>query len=112
VSSTPPDADELEVSGREKAWGVVIALLAFPVGLIALLGLLLNRAWGRWLGLLLGLLAGIGWTVAAVWLVAVFLPEAGSSYPFGPWFVILAGLAAVLGFLAARDFRRAMRSAG
>jgi hypothetical protein len=109
MSSLPPPAvEELEVSGREKAWGVVIGLLVFPVGLIALVGLLLNRSWGRWLGLFLGLLAGFGWAVAAVWLVAVVLP--GSSYPFAPWFVFLAALAAGLGFLAARAFQRGIRA--
>ncbi len=98
------------ISGSEKGWGLVVAVIAFPVGLIALVGLLAGQRWARWLGLILGAVVAVLGVVAAVWLVAYFLPEQGSSYPYGPWFVFLAGLAAVLGVLAARKFRAGLRS--
>lgn len=99
------------ISGGEKGWGVVIAVLSFPIGLLALIGLLADQGWARWVGLVLGVVIATAGAAAAVWLALVFLPEYGTSYPFGPWFVFLAGLLAVLGALAARAFLRGLRSA-
>jgi hypothetical protein len=96
------------ITGAEKGWGVVIALITFPVGLLALAGLLAGQGWGRWVGLVLGVAAAIAGVVAAVWLVVVILPD--TSYPFAPWFVFLAALVAVLGFFAARRFLAGLRS--
>jgi hypothetical protein len=96
------------ITGAEKGWGAVIAVITFPVGLIALLGLLAGRGWGRWVGLVLGAVAAFAGVVAAVWLTLVILPDA--SYPYGPWFVFLAVLVAVLGLLAARRFLAGLRS--
>jgi len=98
------------VTRAEKGWGLVIAILSFPVGLIAFFGLLANQGWARWVGLVLGVVIGALGVAAAIWLVAVFLPGPGASYPFGPWFVFIAGLATVLGLLAARAFLRGLRA--
>ncbi len=98
------------ISGAEKGWGVVIALLSFPLGLFVLIGLLADQGWARWVGLVLGGLLGLTGIGVAIWLVVVFLPGQGASYPFGPWFVFLAGLMAVLGLLAARAFLVGLRS--
>ena len=98
------------ITGSEKGWGFVVAVIAFPVGLIALVGLLAGQRWARWLGLILGAVVAVLGLVAAVWLVADFLPEQGSSYPYGPWFVLLAGLLSVLGVMAARKFQAGLRS--
>jgi hypothetical protein len=98
------------IHGVEKGWGLVLAVLSFPLGLIALIGLLADQGWARWFGFVLGVLIAISGVVAAVLLVTVFLPSQGASYPFGPWFVFLAGLVAVLGFLAARTFLQGLRS--
>jgi hypothetical protein len=96
------------ITGAEKGWGAVIAVITFPVGLIALAGLLVGRGWGRWVGLVLGAAAALAGVVAAVWLVFVILPD--TSYPFAPWFVFLALLVAVLGLLAARRFLAGLKS--
>ena len=98
------------ITGAEKGWGLVIAILSFPIGLIALIGLLADQGWARWVGLLLGAVIATSGVAAAIWLVVVFLPGQGSSYPFAPWFVFLAGLSAVLGLLAARAFLGGLRS--
>jgi hypothetical protein len=96
------------ITRREKAWGAVVAVLTFPVGLLALIGLLAGQRWGRWLGVVLAAAAVIIGVVAAVLLVTVILP--GSSYPFGPWFVFLAVGWSILGFLVARIFLAGLRS--
>jgi hypothetical protein len=96
------------ITGAEKGWGVVIAVITFPVGLVALVGLLAGRGWGRWVGLVLGAAAALAGVVAAVWLALVILPD--TSYPFAPWFVFLAVLVAVLGLLAARRFLAGLKS--
>lgn len=98
------------IHGVEKGWGLVLAVLSFPLGLIALIGLLADQGWARWFGLILGVLIAISGIVAAILLVVVFLPAQGASYPFGPWFVFLAGLVAVLGFLASRTFLQGLQS--
>jgi hypothetical protein len=98
------------ISGTEKGWGLVLAVIAFPFGLISLVGLLAGQRWARWLAVILGAVVAILAVVAAVWLIAFFLPEQESSYPYGPWFIFLAGLIAVLGLLAARKFRAGLRS--
>jgi peptidoglycan/LPS O-acetylase OafA/YrhL len=98
------------ISGAEKGWGLVLAVISFPLGLLVLIGTLANRGWARWIGLVLGLLAGTVWVVTAIWLIVVFLPGQGASYPFGPWFVFLSGLMAVLCLLAARAFRSGLRT--
>jgi hypothetical protein len=95
--------------GAEKGWGVVLAVISFPIGLLVLVGTLANQGWARWLGVALGLLAGAVWIATAIWLVVVFLPGQGASYPFGPWFVFLSGLMAVLSLLAARAFLGGLR---
>jgi hypothetical protein len=100
------------ISRVEKGWGLVLAVISFPLGLLVLIGALANQGWARWLGLVLGLLAGAVWIVTAIWLLVVFLPGQGASYPFGPWFVFLAGLMAVLCLLAARAFRSGLRTTG
>ncbi len=97
------------ISGAEKGWGLVLAVVSFPLGLLVLIGTLANRVWARWIGLVLGLLVGGIGIATAIWLLVVFLPGQGASYPFGPWFVFLAGLIAVLGLLAARAFQRGLR---
>jgi peptidoglycan/LPS O-acetylase OafA/YrhL len=98
------------IHGVEKGWGLVLAVLSFPLGLIALIGLLADQGWGRWFGLILGVLIAISAAVGAVVLVLVFLPSQGSSYPFGPWFVFLAAVVGILGLLAARSFLEGLRS--
>jgi hypothetical protein len=95
------------IRGTEKGWGLVVALLVFPMGLVVLLGLLADQAWGRWVGLVLGVLAVIGGVVAVVAVLAVL---DWTSYPFAPWFAFLAGAYGVLGFLAARAFWHGLRS--
>lgn len=92
------------ISGTEKGWGLVLAVIAFPFGLISLVGLLTGQRWARWLAVILGVGVALLAVVVTVWLIAFFLPEQGSSYPYGPWFVFLAVLIAVLGLLAARAF--------
>jgi predicted lysophospholipase L1 biosynthesis ABC-type transport system permease subunit len=98
------------IHGNEKAWGLVLAVISFPLGLIALIGLLADQGWARWFGLVLGVLIAVSAAIGAFWLVAIFLPSEGSSYPFAPWFVFLACLVAVLGLLAARTFLQGLRS--
>ncbi|RPH35143.1 MAG: hypothetical protein EHM90_04810 [Chloroflexi bacterium] len=98
------------ITGTEKRWGFLLAVISFPLGLVALIGLLAEQGWARWFGLVLGVLIAISAALGVAWLVAVFIPEQGSSYPFAPWFVFLAGLAAVLGLLAARAFLAGLRS--
>jgi len=98
------------ISSAEKGWGLVLAILSFPLGLLVLIGLLADQGWARWVGLVLGGLVAITGLAVIIWLVAVFLPGAGASYPFGPWFVFLAGLVSVLGLLAARGFLVGLRS--
>ena len=107
-----PELDEDTISGTEKIWGVVVGILTFPIGLVATIGLLANRSWGRVAGVIFGGVAGAAGVVAMVWLLAVFLPGPGVNYPFAPWFVFLAGLEAVLGFVAARTFLRGLRGTG
>ena len=105
-----PDAEP--ISGAEKGWGVVVGILSFPIGLIALIGLLANQGWARWLGLILGGLIAAAGVAAVIWLLVVFLPSgAGQNYPFGPWFVILGALYGLIGFFAARAFLRGIRAA-
>ena len=100
------------ITGGEKGWGLVLAILSFPLGLIALIGLLADQSWARWVGLVLSVLVALVGVGVVVWLLVSFIPEQGSSYPFAPWFVFLAGLAAVLGLLAARRFRAGLQSTG
>ncbi|HEV7200569.1 MAG TPA: hypothetical protein VGO32_07175 [Candidatus Limnocylindria bacterium] len=98
------------IHGVEKGWGLVLAILSFPLGLIALIGLLADQGWARWFGLVLGVLIAITAGVGAILLVLVFLPSQGSSYPFGPWFLFLAAAVAILGLFAARSFLEGLRS--
>jgi hypothetical protein len=97
------------ITGAEKGWGLVLAVISIPLGLIVLIGALANQSWARWVGLVLGVLVASIWVAVAIWLVVVFLPGQGVSYPFGPWFVFLAALFAVLGLLAARAFLGGLR---
>lgn len=99
------------VTRAEKGWALVIAIISIPLGLIVLIGALANQAWARWVGLVLGVLVGGIGLATAIWLVVVFLPGQGASYPFGPWFVFLSVLVAVLGLLAARAFLGGLRRA-
>lgn len=97
------------ITGAEKVWGLVVAVLSFPIGLVVLIGLLADQGWARWAGLVLGVLIGISAVVGAILLVVVFIPSQGSSYPFGPWFVFLAAAIGVLGLLAGRAFLEGLR---
>ena len=97
------------ISGAEKGWALVIAIISIPLGLIVLIGALANQRWARWVGVVLGVLVGGIGLATAIWLVAVFLPGQGASYPFGPWFVFLSVLIAVLGLMAARVFLGGLR---
>jgi hypothetical protein len=98
------------IGGAEKGWVLVMAVLSFPLGLIAFIGLLANQAWARWLGLLLGVaVAAIGVGVI-VWLLAIFLPGQGQDYPYGPWLVVLAAVMTVLALFAARAFLAGLKS--
>ncbi|HEY7452435.1 MAG TPA: hypothetical protein VIA02_07955 [Candidatus Limnocylindria bacterium] len=98
------------ITGAEKGWGLVMAVISFPFGLIALIGLLANQAWARWLGLVLGVLVA-GITIGTtIWLLVVYLPGAGQDYPWGPWLVVITAVMAVLAVLAARTFLAGLRS--
>jgi hypothetical protein len=102
--------NQAPITGAEKGWGLVMAVLSFPLGLIAFIGLLANQAWARWLGLLLGVLVAAIWVGVIVWLLVVFLPGQGQDYPFAPWFVFLAAGMGVLALLAARTFLAGLKS--
>ncbi len=97
------------ISGAEKGWGLVVALLSFPIGLLVLIGLLADQGWARWAGLVLGVMIGIAAIVGAILLVTVVIPGMGSDYPFAPWFPLLAALIGILGLLAARAFLEGLR---
>jgi hypothetical protein len=99
------------ISGAEKGWGVLLAVLSAAIGLIVLIGLLLNQKWARWLGLLLAVIGMAAWAVAAAVLFMNRDSAAALAYPFYPWFIILAGLFAVLCLLAAWAFLARLRSA-
>ena len=77
------------ITGAEKGWGLVLAVLSFPIGLIVLIGLLADQAWARWVGLVLGILVAITGIAVAVWLLLVWLPGDGQNYPFAAWLVFL-----------------------
>ena len=98
------------ITTAEKAWALVLAPLSVAVGLVVLVGLLLDQRWARWLGLAVAAVSAVGWAVVAVLLFANREGSAAQSYPFFPWFIILAGVFAVLCLLAARAFRRGLRS--
>jgi hypothetical protein len=102
--------NQAPITGAEKGWGLVMAVLSFPLGLIAFIGLLANQAWARWLGLLLGVaVAAIGVGVI-VWLLVAFLPGQGQDYPYGPWLVVITAVGTVLALLAARTFLAGLKS--
>jgi hypothetical protein len=92
----------------EKSWGVVLAFVMFPIGLLAAIGLLAGWGWSRWLALVLSGIMVVAGVAVAIWLVVAVLP--GANYPFGPWFVFAAGLAAILGLFAARAYLAGLRS--
>jgi hypothetical protein len=102
--------NQAPITGAEKGWGLVLAVLSFPLGLIVLIGLLANQRWARWLGLLLGVLVAIIGVVVVIWLLAVFLPGQGQNYPFAPWFVFLTAGGTLLALGAARTFRARLQS--
>jgi hypothetical protein len=98
------------ITGAEKGWGLLLAVLSAAIGLIVLIALLLNQKWARWLGLVLAVVGMAAWAVAAGVLFGNREGAAALSYPFYPWFIILAGLFAVLCLLAARAFLARLRS--
>ena len=98
------------ITGAEKGWGLLLAPLSVAVGLIVLIGLLLDRRWARWLGLLVAAVTAVAWVVVAVLLFVNRDTPAAQNYPFFPWFIFLAGLFAVLATMAARAFLARMRS--
>jgi hypothetical protein len=103
--------DEREpIPGAEKGWGVVMAILGFPIGLLALLGLLLNQDWGRWLGLLAAVLVTGAGIFATLWLGFVIIATEPWNYPFGPWFIVFTAIYAVIGWLAAKSFLKGLRA--
>ena len=103
--------DEREpIPGAEKGWGVVMAILGFPFGLLALLGLLLNQEWGRWLGLLVAVVVTGTGIFASLWLLFVALTTPTWNYPFGPWFIVFTAIYALIGWLAAKSFLVGLRA--
>jgi hypothetical protein len=98
------------ITTAEKGWGVVLAPLSIAVGIIALIALLLNLRWARWLGLLIAAVSAIAWAGTAVLLFTNRDTAAAQSYPFYPWLIFLAALFAVLAALAGRAFLAGLRS--
>jgi len=96
------------ITGAEKAWGVAIALLMFPIGLLAAIGLFSDQGWARWVALVLAVVGAASSVAAVIWLLAVALP--GANYPFGPWLVILAAVFGAAMAAAAGAFWRGLRS--
>lgn len=97
------------ISRAEKGWGLVLAVLTAAVGLIVLIGLLLNQRWARWLGLVLAAAVFAAWVAATILLILNRESPGALNYPFYPWFIFLAALAAILSMFAARAFLAGLR---
>lgn len=104
------DPDMAPITTVEKGWALLLAPLSVAVGLIVLVGLLLNLRWARWLGLIVAAVSAVAWAVVAVLLFVNRDTAEAQNYPFFPWFIFLAGLFAVLCLFAARAFRRGIRA--
>jgi hypothetical protein len=99
------------ITTAEKLWALLLAPLSVAIGLIVLIGLVVNQRWARWLGLVVAGMSGVAWAVVAVLLLVNRDAPAAQNYPFYPWFIFLAALFGVLCLLAARAFGRGLRSA-